>query len=148
MVYKGAISLPSQPTQTAVNKLPFHVPARARPFPTLRSDDVSFGSIVSGRQAAVPELEKVAGPAVTTVPVGLVSIRNILLPDFCKEYRTGLLPLTIYEQCGLQRINKLSLEAKEMCPFTDLALIQPGHCEGRCFLCLSTTVCQPTCIQS
>ena len=88
--------------------------------------DVTFGSSVSGRNASLPELQNMPGPAVATVPVRVrLEGENSSVLAFLKGIQDQALKMVAYEQFGLQNIAKLSPEAKEACDFSSLLVVQP-----------------------
>ncbi|KAL4996439.1 hypothetical protein BDV10DRAFT_187095 [Aspergillus recurvatus] len=91
------------------------------------TDDVCFGASISGRQAPVAGIEKMAGPAVATVPVRIRLDRNQALPAFLQDIQTQASGMVKHEQFGLQNIMKLSPDVKEACDFSSLLVIQPGQ---------------------
>lgn len=97
------------------------------------SDDVCFGTTISGRQAPVPGLEQVAGPMIATVPVRVRLGRrdDNGLPrsakNFLHEVQSQALDMVAYEQFGLQNIAKLGRDAEDACNFSSLFLVQPSQ---------------------
>ncbi|KAL2864993.1 uncharacterized protein BJX67DRAFT_359578 [Aspergillus lucknowensis] len=91
------------------------------------TDDVCFGTSVSGRQAPVAGIETMAGPAVATVPIRMRLDRNQALPAFLQDVQTQASSMVKHEQFGLQNIIKLSPDAKEACDFSSLLVIQPAQ---------------------
>jgi aryl carrier-like protein len=89
------------------------------------TDDVCFGTTVSGRQAPVPGIETMAGPTVATVPVRLRLNRQQSVAGFLHDVQAHAFEMVAYEQFGLQNIAKLSADAKEACNFGSLMVIQP-----------------------
>jgi amino acid adenylation domain-containing protein len=89
------------------------------------TDDVCFGTTVSGRNAPVTGVEGMAGPAVATVPVRVRLDRQQAVSSFLLDIQTQASEMVAYEQFGLKNINKLSPRIKEACDFTSLLVIQP-----------------------
>lgn len=89
------------------------------------TDDVCFGVTVSGRQAPVPGLERMPGPAVATVPVRLRLNQEQPVLDFLHDVQTGAAATVPYEQFGLRNILKLGEDVSEACDFSSLLVIQP-----------------------
>lgn len=91
------------------------------------SEDVVFGSIVSGRNAPVPNVDRLVGPGIAAVPV------RVKLPDSTlsvlefvssiQEDSTRMIP---FEQTGLQHIRRVSPEATAACDFQTLLVVQPA----------------------
>ena len=88
-----------------------------------RSDDVVFGSVVSGRQIAMNGIENVAGPTIATVPVRIRIQGSI--DKFLRQIRDQSLLMVPHEQFGLQNIRRVSRQASSACDFQTLMLIQP-----------------------
>lgn len=102
------------------------------------ASEALFGVTVTGRQAPVPGIEHVAGPAIATVPVRVsvdwdASVKRLL--DAVQSQASEMIP---YEQTGLQRIRRVSEEAALGCNFQTLLVVQPadqdGDMAGRPFL--------------
>jgi amino acid adenylation domain-containing protein/thioester reductase-like protein len=89
------------------------------------SDDICFGTTVSGRQAPVHDLSDMAGPCVATVPVRILINRDQSVADFVSSVQTQASKMIAYEQFGIPNISKLTPEAQAACDFTSLLVIQP-----------------------
>ncbi|GAM86382.1 nonribosomal peptide synthetase [Dothideomycetidae sp. 11243] len=89
------------------------------------SEDVTFGTTVSGRQAPVSGIETMAGPGVATVPVRIRLQKNESVSDMLRNAQSQTLEMVPYEQYGLQKISRLSQAAQEACDFSSLFVIQP-----------------------
>jgi amino acid adenylation domain-containing protein len=89
------------------------------------TDDVCFGTTLSGRQAPVPGLNQVAGPMISTVPVRVKLDKRQKVSDFLDSVQSHAGDLVPHEQYGLQSISKLSEDAQEVCDFSNLLVIQP-----------------------
>lgn len=89
------------------------------------TDDVVFGTVVSGRNAPVQHIESLAGPTMATVPIRVqLDYENTvgqLLNDIQKQ-NTEMIP---FEQAGIQNIRKLSGDTELACDFQSLLVIQP-----------------------
>lgn len=90
------------------------------------SNDVCFGSSISGRQAAVPGLETMPGPMVATIPVRVCLSGQSSVSQFLENIQSQALATVPFEQYGLQNISKISPEAMEACEFSSLLVIHPG----------------------
>lgn len=89
------------------------------------TEDVCFGTTVSGRQAPVPGLNQVAGPMISTVPVRIRLEPGQTVTSFLHKVQSQATSLVAHEQYGLQNISKLSPDAHEACDFSNLLVIQP-----------------------
>ena len=87
----------------------------------VNSSNITFGVTLSGRQAAVSDIEHIIGPTITTIPV-----RVSLDPDLTvHELLQVLQQPPQYEQYGLQNIQKSSPESKAAGEFNNLLIIHP-----------------------
>jgi hypothetical protein len=86
--------------------------------------DAIFGAIVSGRNAPIPGIEHIEGPTIATVPL------RIPVPDMCKvgdylaqvqQQATEMIP---FEQTGLRAIAIVSEQARRICEFQTLLVVQ------------------------
>ncbi|KAH7042794.1 non-ribosomal peptide synthetase [Macrophomina phaseolina] len=91
------------------------------------SDDVCFGASISGRQAAVPGIENMAGPVIATIPVRVRLDRRTPVSKFLEDIQAQASDMVPHEQLGLQNIAKLGPDAREACDFSSLLVIQPAQ---------------------
>ncbi|MDB5911258.1 MAG: nonribosomal peptide synthetase dtxS1-like, partial [Massilia sp.] len=91
------------------------------------TDDVCFGTTVSGREANVAGLDRMAGPAVATVPLRIRLNRQQQVSEFLRDVQRQASEMTAHEQFGLRNIAGISQQAKEACSFSSLLLIQPAQ---------------------
>ncbi|KAK1249601.1 hypothetical protein MKX08_009604 [Trichoderma sp. CBMAI-0020] len=89
------------------------------------SSDVAFGATVTGRQAAVLGIEKMAAPAIATVPVRVVWESNQTLDELLRLVQQQSIDGIPYEQIGLREIRKVSQDADHGCNFQTLLVVQP-----------------------
>ncbi|KAH8597089.1 hypothetical protein B0O99DRAFT_685008 [Bisporella sp. PMI_857] len=89
------------------------------------SSDVVFGTVVSGRKAAVIGIERMAGPTIATVPIRVKFSRDTRLSNLLKMLQTQATEMIRYEQTGLSRIRQVSDEAFQACQFQTLVIVQP-----------------------
>ncbi|GIC91342.1 nonribosomal peptide synthase [Aspergillus udagawae] len=90
------------------------------------SDDIVFGSTVTGRGSNVNGIEALSGPTIATVP-----FRTSLNPDgtiaralaAVQEQSISMIP---FEQAGLQKIQRCSPEAESACMFQSTLTVQPA----------------------
>ncbi|PHH76729.1 hypothetical protein CDD80_1284 [Ophiocordyceps camponoti-rufipedis] len=90
------------------------------------SDEALFGLTVTGRQAAVPGIERMAGPAIATVPVRVVLNWDDSVSRLLGSVQKQAAEMIPYEQTGLQHIRRVSEAAAVACGFQSLLVIQPG----------------------
>ena len=90
------------------------------------SDDVCFGTTVSDRRAPIDGLDRIAGPVLAILPIRARFEKDSTVKGFLQQIQKQAFEMVPYEQFGLQRIAKLSLDAKEACSFSSLLIIQPA----------------------
>jgi amino acid adenylation domain-containing protein len=91
------------------------------------SSDVAFGIVTAGRQAAVANIESIAGPTIATVPLvvhidGKTRVENLLIET--QKRATDTIP---FEQRGITRIQRFNSSAENACQFQSLLMIQPAE---------------------
>nr|POF13484.1 nonribosomal peptide synthetase easa [Quercus suber] len=89
------------------------------------SDDVCFGTTVSGRHAPVFGVDKIIGPTVATVPVRIRLNGRQTVSTMLRQVQAQATEMVAYEQFGLRNISKLSSDAKEACDISSLMIVQP-----------------------
>jgi amino acid adenylation domain-containing protein len=89
------------------------------------SDDVVFGSTLSGRNVEFEAIELVNGPTFTTVPIRLYPSRNKSVFDLLSEVQKESAQMIPFEHTGLAKIARMSPCAKIACDFKTLFVIQP-----------------------
>lgn len=88
------------------------------------SNDVVFGALLSGRNMAVSNIDRVVGPTIATVPVRVCVPPNHSSPvAFLQEVQDGATAMIPFEQTGLQHIAKISTEAQQACNFQTLLVV-------------------------
>lgn len=93
------------------------------------SQDVTFGTILAGRQSSVPGIEEMAGPTISTVPVRVKLDWKSDLKHTLHAIQDQAMHMIPYEQAGLQRISRASSEAEQACRFQTLLVVQPAQDE-------------------
>lgn len=88
-------------------------------------DDVVFGTTVSGRSISLPEVEKMTGPTIATVPFRVQikpeeTVNHTL--SALQDFSTKMIP---FEQTGLRKISGFGPEAAAACQFQNLLVVQP-----------------------
>ncbi|KAJ6182276.1 hypothetical protein N7485_000918 [Penicillium canescens] len=91
------------------------------------SDDVVFGSIVSGRNAPIANADQLFGPGIAAVPLRVKFPDNdtLTIRDFIGEVQAQSTKMISFEQAGLQNISRVSAAATQACDFQTLLVIQP-----------------------
>ncbi|EME89457.1 uncharacterized protein MYCFIDRAFT_213678 [Pseudocercospora fijiensis CIRAD86] len=89
------------------------------------SCDVVFGAIVSGRQAAIDNVDRIGGPTIAAVPVRIRADPDLTVEEFLAKVQTQAIEMIPFEQSGIPRIASCSDEAREACKFQSMLVIQP-----------------------
>lgn len=89
------------------------------------SDDVCFGTVRSGRTAAVAEIDSLMGPAIVTVPRRLKPQAALSVAQYLEQVYYQAAQALPFEQLGLQRIRELGEDTRNACSFRTLLIIQP-----------------------
>ncbi|KAL4910501.1 hypothetical protein BDW74DRAFT_171966 [Aspergillus multicolor] len=92
----------------------------------LGAEEVTFGTTLSGRNANMPDIDKVVGPTLATVPVLLSTNRNQSISEFLKSTQTYFTAIIPHQQIGLQNLKRLSPQTAALCNFQTLFAFQPG----------------------
>ncbi|KAI1814968.1 hypothetical protein GGS20DRAFT_374477 [Poronia punctata] len=87
--------------------------------------DVVFGSTFIGRHAALPGIEHIAGPTMTTVPVRVRVQPSQKISKFLEQMQLDVIRTVPYDQYGLTEIAKVSTDAEKACGFQTLLVVQP-----------------------
>ena len=91
------------------------------------SDDVVFGSTLSGRNAAVEGIETIMAPTITTVPIRVQLDRAQDASEFLANVQARATEMIPYEHTGLQNIHRLVPEAQAALALKNLFVVQqPG----------------------
>uniref|UniRef100_A0A8H7K9B2 Carrier domain-containing protein n=1 Tax=Bionectria ochroleuca TaxID=29856 RepID=A0A8H7K9B2_BIOOC len=80
---------------------------------------------MAGRQAEVPGLLDMAGPALATMPIRVFLDGNQKVSEFLRQLQKQATDMIPFEQYGLRNISKLERVEKDVCDFTSLLVIQP-----------------------
>nr|ARJ54910.1 nonribosomal peptide synthetase 8 [Curvularia lunata] len=90
-------------------------------------DDVVFGAVVTGRNAAMAGIEAMLGPTIATVPVRVRIERSQTVRAFLEGVQRQAMEMMPHEQTGLQRIAKMGADARHACGFQTLLVVQPAE---------------------
>ncbi|KAG9529480.1 nonribosomal peptide synthase 11, partial [Aureobasidium melanogenum] len=90
--------------------------------------DVTFGAVVSGRQAPISSIESLAGPTIATVPVRIL-VRGTV-SELLQEIQKQAMDMVPFEQYGLQNIRQINQESRYACDFQTLLLVHPPPEDG------------------
>ncbi|KAI2478308.1 Peptide synthetase, partial [Pyrenophora tritici-repentis] len=90
------------------------------------SSDIVFGTMLTGRNAAVADIEKILGPTAVSIPVRLQWEYTERVADFLTRVQEEAANVIPFEAAGLQNIAKINQECREACEFTNMLVIQLG----------------------
>ena len=96
------------------------------------SDSVLMGCVMAGRSGAIPGIDRLAGPTLTTVPVAISVDKSELVVEFLDRVQKQWLDMIPHEQYGLQNIARLSDACKFAAQFQNLLAIQPAETYDVC----------------
>jgi hypothetical protein len=88
------------------------------------TEDICFGTTISGRNAPVPGLETMPGPVIATVPVRIKINSKNGVGKFLQSVQRQASDMVPYEQFGLSNISRVSEDAREACDFSSLLVVQ------------------------
>lgn len=88
------------------------------------STDVLFGTVLSGRYAPVPDIERIVGPTLNTVPIRHKIDPFQSIDEYLENFQDQATELIPFETFGLQRIQRLSDSAYEACSFNSMLVVQ------------------------
>jgi amino acid adenylation domain-containing protein len=89
------------------------------------SDDVVFGTILSGRDTPVEGIERMVGPTIATVPIRVRIDGRESTTALVARLRAQATDMIPHEHFGLQRIRRISDEVQHACDFYNLLVIHP-----------------------
>jgi non-ribosomal peptide synthetase component F/aryl carrier-like protein len=89
------------------------------------SDDVVFGTILSGRDAPVEGIDDMAGPTIATVPIRVRFDSAETIEAFVARLRAQATDMISHEHFGLQHIRRIGDGARHACDFRNLLVIHP-----------------------
>ncbi|UKZ78468.1 NRPS [Trichoderma virens FT-333] len=87
--------------------------------------DVVFGATVSGRNAPVSNIDRMAAPTFATVPVRIKYSATQKISAYLMAVQQQATDMIPFEQIGLPRISHSSQAAKLACGFQTILVIQP-----------------------
>ncbi|MCJ1469343.1 hypothetical protein MMC07_007976 [Pseudocyphellaria aurata] len=89
------------------------------------SNDVVFGSTLSGRTGSIAHTEKTMGPTVTTVPIRIKIDPSKKIVDFLRLVQKQTLDMVSFAHMGISNIRRINVRTKLACDFHNLLVIQP-----------------------
>lgn len=91
------------------------------------SEDVVFGTIVSGRKEPIAGIQDLIGPTVATVPVR-VRVGDAETTDkYLQMLQEQTRAMSSFDQFGLHAISEVSSDARQACSFQTILVVQPGN---------------------
>jgi amino acid adenylation domain-containing protein len=91
------------------------------------TDDVVFGSTLSGRNAPVEEIDSIIGPTMVTVPCRIRWSSTVTVVQFLRKLHQESVDLIPYQHYGLQNIGAIGQDEKNACLFRTLLVVQPEN---------------------
>lgn len=88
------------------------------------SDDIVFGTVVSGRQCAIDDIEDIMGPTLATVPVRLRIDPSKTKGQFLDSVQDDGIAMVPYEQEGIQSIAGFDSSCRDACKFQMYLAVQ------------------------
>jgi len=88
------------------------------------ADDIVFGMPLSGRNASIPGINRIAGPTLATVPLRVHLDKSQSIAHFLQVIQKQAIDMIPFEQTGLQNIRHF-IDNADAANFTNLLLIQP-----------------------
>ncbi|KAL6810263.1 hypothetical protein J3E69DRAFT_377705 [Trichoderma sp. SZMC 28015] len=89
------------------------------------ANDVVFGVPLSGRNAPIPGIEKMAAPTIATVPVRVRWDKHSTIVDYLEMVQKQAIEMIPFEQSGLSMISRSGDGCQRACEFQTLLLVQP-----------------------
>ena len=94
------------------------------------TDDVVFGTTLSGRSAPVLGVDQMIGPTITTVPMRLSLDRTLSIAGFIQDVQDKAKNMMEFEHVGLQDIRRLGDTVEAALEFQTLPIVQPPEPES------------------
>ncbi|ESZ91233.1 non-ribosomal peptide synthetase [Sclerotinia borealis F-4128] len=89
------------------------------------TEDIVFGTVLSGRDAAIDGIDTMIGPTFSTVPIRIQINGQHSIEEFLEQIQKQSLNMMPYEGFGLQNISKLARDTEVACGFQTLLITQP-----------------------
>lgn len=95
------------------------------------SDLVIFATTLSGRNANLQDIENVAGPTLTTMPLKIKLDQVDTVQDYLQKLQSGIVDMIPHEHWGMQNLSSLSDEARQAVgQVRHLFMVQPMQMHG------------------
>ncbi|KAF1934468.1 acetyl-CoA synthetase-like protein [Didymella exigua CBS 183.55] len=88
------------------------------------SDDVIFGTTVSGRYSSLDNIEDIMGPTIATVPVRVRIEDAMSIGELLAAVQEQSTTMMLYEHEGLHNIGSLSQSCQDACKFETYLIVQ------------------------
>ncbi|KAM0741888.1 hypothetical protein ACQRIT_002065 [Beauveria bassiana] len=88
------------------------------------SEEVLFGARITGRQAAMEDIDRIAGPTTSTVPIWASIDWQSTIGEVRQQMQRQTADLVPFAQLGLKKIRQLSAEADKASRFQSLIVFQ------------------------
>lgn len=88
------------------------------------TDDIVFGTTVTGRSAPIMGIETITGPTVATIPIRIRPQSHQTVRQMLQAAQDRWTAIMCFEQMGLQNIRRLGPEALTACSFQNMLVIQ------------------------
>ena len=89
--------------------------------------EVGFGTVLSGRDTALEDVQAMQGPTIATVPARVRLSPEMMAPTLLQSIQESSVDISQHQHLGLQNIQCLGESAKAACAFNTLIVIQPEH---------------------
>lgn len=88
------------------------------------SDDVMFGTTLTGRNAPVTGISDIVGPTIATVPVRTTIDRSHTFAQHLQRIQDEMIAMIPFEHVGLQTIKRWGQDASAACGFQNILVVQ------------------------
>ncbi|KAF9890441.1 hypothetical protein FE257_005846 [Aspergillus nanangensis] len=90
------------------------------------SQDVVFGATLSGRNSPVPNIDRIIGPTITTVPIRVRIRPELTVSAFLDQIHQQATEMIPHEHFGLRHIAGISRSCAAAIEFQNLFVVQPA----------------------
>lgn len=90
------------------------------------TDDVVFGTTLTGRDTACPQIDNIIGPTIASVPIRLQRNSSGTVMALLQRLQSESAAMIPHQHYGLQNISKLGEIARQACEFTSFLVIHPA----------------------
>lgn len=93
----------------------------------LRTSDVVFGAILSGRNAPVAEITELIAPTITTVPVRVHVDEEAKVSSYLRTIQSQAVEMIHFEHTGLEEIKRLGPDLQPATDINHALVIEPPY---------------------